>query len=102
MSAIMVITVHHCCTGADAANACSHYLAEAEDLVDELPTQHEAAAFPEVVRTKTFSLPPMTLEEALVQVRRIMTMTALWSTGQPSCPRSCFCSTHQMKYIRRR
>ena len=26
MSAIMVITVHHCCTGADAANACSHYL----------------------------------------------------------------------------
>lgn len=41
---------------------------EAEDLVDELPTDQEPAAFPEIERTKTFSLPPMTLEEALVQV----------------------------------
>jgi hypothetical protein len=42
---------------------------EAEDLVDELPTDQEPAAFPEVVRTKTFNLTPMTLEEALVQVQ---------------------------------
>ena len=42
---------------------------EAEDLVDELPTDQEPAAFPEVVRTKTFNLMPMTLEEALVQVQ---------------------------------
>ena len=41
---------------------------EAEDLVDELPIDQQPAAFPEIVRTKTFSLPPMTLEEALVQV----------------------------------
>ena len=36
--------------------------------MDELPIDQEPAAFPEIVRTKTFSLPPMTLEEALVQV----------------------------------
>ena len=41
---------------------------EAEDLVDEFP-QEPPAAFPEIVRTKTFSLSPMTLEEALVQVK---------------------------------
>lgn len=41
---------------------------EAEDLVDKLPTDQEAAAFPEVVRTKTFVLEPMTLEDALEQV----------------------------------
>ena len=41
---------------------------EAEDLVDELPIDQQPAAFPEIVRTKTFNLPPMTLEEALVQV----------------------------------
>lgn len=41
---------------------------EAEDLVDKLPTDQEAAAFPEVVRTKTFVLEPMSLEDALEQV----------------------------------
>lgn len=34
----------------------------------ELPIDQEAAAFPEVVRTKTFFLEPMTLEDALEQV----------------------------------
>ena len=43
---------------------------EAEDLVDEFP-QEPPAAFPEIVRTKTFSLSPMTLEEALVQVKNL-------------------------------
>ncbi len=42
---------------------------EAEDLVDRLPTDQEAAPLPEVVRTKTFYLQPMALEEALVQAR---------------------------------
>ena len=41
---------------------------EAEDLVDKLPTDREAAALPEVVRTKTFVLEPMSLEDALEQV----------------------------------
>jgi hypothetical protein len=43
---------------------------EAEELVDELPTEQGAARFPaeEVVRTKSFFLPPMSLEEALEQV----------------------------------
>ena len=41
---------------------------EAEELVDRLPTDQEAAPLPEVVRTKTFYLQPMALEEALVQV----------------------------------
>ena len=56
-----------CC--ADSVNSLQSLPSEAEDLVDELPTDQEPAAFPEIVRTKTFSLPPMTLEEALVQVR---------------------------------
>ena len=43
---------------------------EAEDLVDEFP-QEPPAAFPEIVRTKTFNLSPMTLEEALVQVKSL-------------------------------
>ena len=34
---------------------------EAEEMVDELPTDREAAAYPEVVRTKSFFLPPMSL-----------------------------------------
>ena len=42
---------------------------EAEELVDRLPTDQEAAPLPEVVRTKTFYLQPMALEEALVQAR---------------------------------
>lgn len=37
--------------------------------MDRLPTDQEAAPFPEVVRTKTFYLTPMNLEEALVQAR---------------------------------
>ncbi|CAL8463898.1 g3433 [Coccomyxa elongata] len=44
---------------------------EAEDLVDKLPTDQEAAAFPEVVRTKTFVLEPMSLEDALEQVEQV-------------------------------
>ena len=36
--------------------------------MDRLPTDQEAAPLPEVVRTKTFYLQPMALEEALVQV----------------------------------
>jgi hypothetical protein len=38
-------------------------------MVDTLPTDQEATLFPEVVRTKTFFLTPMTVEEALIQVR---------------------------------
>ena len=46
---------------------------EAEELVDELPTEQGAQRFPaaEVVRTKSFFLPPMSLEEALEQARAV-------------------------------
>jgi hypothetical protein len=54
---------------------------EAEDLVDELPTDQEPALFPEIVRTKTFNLAPMTLEEALVQVQ----YTDGWSRSPCRC-----------------
>lgn len=56
---------------------------EAEDLVDELPTDQEPAVFPEIVRTKTFNLAPMTLEEALVQVQH--------QTAGPAPPASAWC-----------
>ena len=56
---------HYCCTC-----ILQSLPSEAEDLVDEFP-QEPPAAFPEIVRTKTFNLSPMTLEEALVQVRNL-------------------------------
>ena len=56
---------HYCCTC-----ILQSLPSEAEDLVDEFP-QEPPAAFPEIVRTKTFNLSPMTLEEALVQVKNL-------------------------------